>query len=43
MSILIGATLISPFAGRITDYFKARDKVSGYAPAEDPGIINTTI
>lgn len=35
-----GATLISPFAGRITDYFKARDKVSGYAPAEDPGVIS---
>lgn len=35
-----GATLISPFAGRITDYFKARDKVSGYEPPKDPGVIS---
>jgi FO synthase len=30
-------TLISPFVGRITDYFKARDK-KDFAPSEDPGV-----
>jgi len=35
-----GATLISPFAGRITDFYKARDKVSGYEPPKDPGVIS---
>jgi transaldolase len=35
-----GVTLISPFAGRITDFYKARDKVSGYEPAKDPGVIS---
>jgi len=35
-----GATLISPFAGRITDFFKAKDKKDGYAPHEDPGVIS---
>lgn len=35
-----GATLISPFAGRITDFYKARDKVSSYAPTEDPGVLS---
>jgi len=35
-----GATLISPFAGRITDFYKARDKVSSYVPSEDPGVIS---
>lgn len=33
-------TLISPFAGRITDWFKQRDKVAGYAAPEDPGVIS---
>ncbi len=33
----VGVTLISPFAGRITDYFKAKDKKDSYVPAEDPG------
>lgn len=32
-----GVTLISPFVGRITDYFKARDK-KDFAPADDPGV-----
>merc|ERR1711988_1095998 len=33
-----GATLISPFVGRIMDWYKARDGVSGYEPEEDPGV-----
>lgn len=33
----VGATLVSPFVGRITDFYKARDKVSSYLPEEDPG------
>jgi transaldolase len=36
----VGVTLISPFAGRITDYYKARDNKSGYAPSEDPGVVS---
>lgn len=35
-----GATLISPFVGRITDWYKARDGVAGYAPEEDPGVLS---
>lgn len=35
-----GATLISPFVGRITDWYKARDRVEGYAPDDDPGVIS---
>lgn len=36
-----GATLISPFVGRIMDWYK---KQSGhdYAPAEDPGVLSVT-
>lgn len=33
-----GATLISPFVGRITDFFKAKLGVDGFAAAEDPGV-----
>jgi len=36
----VGVTLISPFAGRITDYYKARDNKSSYAPKEDPGVVS---
>lgn len=36
----VGVTLISPFAGRITDYFKAKDKKDSYIPAEDPGVLS---
>lgn len=36
------ATLISPFVGRILDWYKIHDKVSGYAPAEDPGVQSVT-
>ncbi len=35
-----GATLISPFVGRITDFYKARDKVDGFAAPKDPGVIS---
>lgn len=33
-----GAFLISPFVGRITDWYKKADGVDGYAPDEDPGV-----
>lgn len=36
------ATLISPFVGRILDWYKKHDNVSGYAPAEDPGVRSVT-
>lgn len=34
-----GATVITPAVGRITDWHKKKDKVDGYPPAEDPGVI----
>lgn len=36
------ATLISPFVGRILDWFKKSEGVAGYAPAEDPGVVSVT-
>ncbi len=33
-----GVTLISPFVGRILDWYKKSEGVAGYAPAEDPGV-----
>lgn len=33
-----GVTLISPFAGRITDWYKAKEKKDSYPPADDPGV-----
>mgnify|MGYP001628202315 CR=1 FL=1 len=33
-----GAFLISPFVGRITDWYKKAEGVEGYAPEEDPGV-----
>jgi transaldolase len=30
--------LISPFVGRIFDWYKQHDGVESYAPAEDPGV-----
>lgn len=36
------ATLISPFVGRILDWYKKAEGVSGYAPAEDPGVKSVT-
>jgi len=35
-----GITLISPFAGRITDFYKKRDNKDHYAAAEDPGVVS---
>ena len=32
------ATLISPFVGRILDWFKKAEGISSYAPADDPGV-----
>lgn len=37
-----GCTLISPFVGRIMDWYKKADGVDGYAPAEDPGVKSVT-
>jgi len=37
-----GATLISPFVGRILDWYKKHDGVDGYAPHEDPGVKSVT-
>lgn len=36
------ATLISPFVGRILDWYKKHDNVEKYAPAEDPGVKSVT-
>lgn len=33
-----GAFLISPFVGRITDWYKKAEGVDSYAPNEDPGV-----
>lgn len=33
-----GAFLISPFVGRITDWYKKAESVESYAPDEDPGV-----
>ena len=33
-----GATLISPFVGRITDWYKRAEGKDGYPPADDPGV-----
>jgi transaldolase len=36
------ATLISPFVGRILDWYKTHEKVAGYPPEEDPGVKSVT-
>ena len=36
------ATLISPFVGRILDWYKKSTGVAGYSPAEDPGVVSVT-
>lgn len=36
------ATLISPFVGRILDWYKKSEGVSGYAPEEDPGVVSVS-
>ena len=33
-----GVFLISPFVGRILDWYKAKEKRDGYPPDEDPGV-----
>jgi len=35
-------TLISPFVGRIMDWYKKRDAVQGYEPSKDPGVKSVT-
>jgi transaldolase len=37
-----GVTLISPFVGRILDWYKKAEGVEGYPPAEDPGVRSVT-
>jgi len=37
-----GATLISPFVGRITDWYKAKTGTKEYEPAADPGVQSVT-
>lgn len=36
------ATLISPFVGRILDWYKHHEKKESYAPADDPGVKSVT-
>ncbi len=36
------ATLISPFVGRILDWYKKAENVASYPPAEDPGVKSVT-
>jgi transaldolase len=36
------ATLISPFVGRILDWYKKSTGKTEYAPAEDPGVLSVT-
>ena len=37
-----GITLISPFVGRILDWYKKDTGRSSYPPAEDPGVLSVT-
>lgn len=37
-----GVTLISPFVGRIMDFYKKEQGVDGFTPAEDPGVQSVT-
>ena len=37
-----GVYLITPFVGRILDWYKANTDKKEYAPAEDPGVISVT-
>ena len=37
-----GITLISPFVGRILDWYKKDTGKDSYAPAEDPGVLSVT-
>lgn len=38
----VGATLISPFVGRILDWFKKSEGVDGYPAHEDPGVLSVS-
>lgn len=37
-----GVTLISPFVGRILDWYKKAEGVDGYSPEQDPGVRSVT-
>ncbi|MCG6936777.1 MAG: transaldolase [Gammaproteobacteria bacterium] len=37
-----GVTLVSPFVGRILDWYKKAEGVDGYVPADDPGVRSVT-
>jgi len=37
-----GVTLVSPFVGRILDWYKAATKKDSYPSAEDPGVVSVT-
>jgi len=37
-----GVKLISPFVGRILDWYKKAEGKESYAPAEDPGVVSVT-
>jgi transaldolase len=37
-----GVTLISPFVGRILDWYKKTEGVDGYIPVDDPGVKSVT-
>jgi transaldolase len=37
-----GVHLISPFVGRILDWYKKAEKRDSYPPAEDPGVVSVT-
>ncbi|WP_017444996.1 transaldolase [Gayadomonas joobiniege] len=37
-----GVYLISPFVGRILDWYKKAEGKDSYAPAEDPGVVSVT-
>jgi transaldolase len=37
-----GCTLISPFVGRIMDWYKNKEGVSGYDACNDPGVVSVT-
>lgn len=37
-----GATLISPFVGRILDWYKKETGIDSYPSAEDPGVLSVT-
>lgn len=38
----VGATLISPFVGRIMDWYKKAKGVDTFAPSDDPGVMSVT-